>query len=465
MKKELKQEGENLKQIFKKIKKKDFSGNSGIAIKNSIYDFATTFIEKIGALIFVIILARILMPELFGLYSLALSTVLLFVTFSDLGISQTLVKFISQALGKNKPEKAKAYVLYLAKIKIISFLIIIIFFAISSKFISQNYYNKPIFLALLAGVFYILFVGIIRFIQLLFQSTNNFKILFFKQIFFQVLRIIIVPILVLYSLQHFVSKEINILIPIASLSLVWFLTLLFLLLFRKKIYFLYLKAEKLPQDEKKKINKFILGLILFSLSGLFFGYIDIIFLGRFVLSNFIGYYQVAFSIISSFAPLIFFSSALLPIFSKINGERLEKGFQKSLKIIFILSLLFFLFTFIFAPLLIKIIYGQSYSDSTILLRFLSFLLISLPLISIYTSYFISKAEIKVITRLIIISTIINILLNYILIRWLINYSQLLAVIGVCIATLVSKYFYLFGLIFFRKKQRKLLDITSNRKKN
>jgi len=453
MKKELKQEGEDIKQIFKKIKERDFSGNSGIAIKNSIYGFATTATEKIGALIFVIILARILMPELFGLYSLALSTILLFVTFSDLGISQALVKFISQALGGNKPEKAKAYAVYLAKIKIISSLIIIFIFAVLAKFISQNYYNKPIFFALLAGIFYILFVGIIRFIQLFFQSTNNFKILFFKQIFFQVLRIIIVPVLVLYSLQHFTSKEINVLIPILSLSFVWLLTLFFLLFFRKKIPFLYVKTGELQQEEKKKTNKFILGLILFSLSGLFFGYIDIIFLGHFVLSNFIGYYQAAFSLVSAFAPLIFFSSALLPIFSRIKGKRLEEGFKKSIKITFGLSLLIFLFAFLFAPLLIKIIYGQTYSNSIFLLRLLSFLLISLPLISIYTSYFISKAEIKIITRLLLISTMINIFLNYLLIIWLINYSQLLAVVGVCIATLISKYFYLFGLVFFRRKQK------------
>ncbi len=436
-------------EIFNRIKKRDFTGYTGLAIKNGIYSSATTIVEKIGSIILVIILARILMPELFGLYTLALSTLLLFVTFSGLGVGQTLIRFVSQALGKNKQSKAKAYVLYLAKIKIVFLFVIMIILAISSRFISQTYYNKPIFLALIAGILYVLIVGIMGFVQLFFQATNNFRILFFKQVFFQVLRLIIVPIFVLYSLQHFTS-ETSIMVIILSLSFVWFLSLLFLLIFANKISFLKTKATKLKRKEKKKLNKFVWWLSVFSLSGLFVGYIDVIMLGGFVLSSFIGYYQVAFTLISSFAPLIFFSSVLFPIFSRLKGKRLERGFKKSVKITFILSLIIFLFVFIFAPMIIKIIFGSNYLNSILLLRLLTFLLISLPLISLYTSYFIVKGEIKIITKLLIVSMIINIVLNYVLITWLIDYSQFFAVIGVCIATVTSKYFYLICLIFYKR---------------
>ena len=436
-------------EIFNRIKQRNFIGYTGLAIKNSIYNSATTIVEKVGAMIFVIVLARILMPELFGLYSLALSTILLFMSFTGLGIGETLIKFVSQALGNNKKAKAKAYVIYLAKIKVMCLLIIMVLLAISSRFIAQTYYNKPIFLALMAGILYVLMVGIIGFVQLFFQATNNFKILFYKQIIFQVLRLVIIPILILYSLKHFTS-EVNILIIILSLSFVWLLTLLFLLVFTKKISFLKRKKSKLHKKERKKLNKFIVGISILSFSGLFFGYIDIIMLGRFVLSNFIGYYQVAFTLISSAASLIFFSGVLLPIFSRLKGKRLERGLKKSIRITFILSLIMFIFTFVFAPIIIKIIYGDNYLDSIILLRLLSFLLISFPLIFIYNSYFIAKGKIKPIIKILVISIIINISLNYVLINWLINYGQLFAVIGVCVSTIISKYFYLLGLIFSRK---------------
>ena len=93
-----------VKNIFKRLKNRDFSGYTGLTIKNSIFQVSTTIISKIGALIFTIILARLLMPELFGLYSLALSTILIFVAFSDFGMGETLVRFVSRELGrKNIP--------------------------------------------------------------------------------------------------------------------------------------------------------------------------------------------------------------------------------------------------------------------------------------------------------------------------------------------------------------------------
>ena len=172
-------------QEFKNFFNRKFNGYTKIAIKNSVYSSATTIIEKIGAMFFVIIMARILMPELFGFYSLALSTILLFISLSGLGVGETLVVFVSKALGKNKQSTAKSYVLYLAKIKIVILSIILIIFGISSKLISQIY-DKPIFLALLAGLLYILIVGIVGFVQLFFISINNFKVIFPPNLWFSV---------------------------------------------------------------------------------------------------------------------------------------------------------------------------------------------------------------------------------------------------------------------------------------
>ena len=58
-----------------------------------------------GALLFTIILARILMPEFFGLYSLALSTLIMFVSFTDLGLESGMVFFLSKALAKKNEIK------------------------------------------------------------------------------------------------------------------------------------------------------------------------------------------------------------------------------------------------------------------------------------------------------------------------------------------------------------------------
>ena len=56
-------------------------------IKNSIWNFFMSLIIKTGGLIFTILLARFLFPEKFGIYSLAMSIVMIFLTFADMGIN------------------------------------------------------------------------------------------------------------------------------------------------------------------------------------------------------------------------------------------------------------------------------------------------------------------------------------------------------------------------------------------
>ena len=175
MKNIIKKQEKEVLGILDIIKKRKFKGYTGLVIKNSLYQLAATFSAKIGSLLFTIILARMLMPELFGLYSLALSTIVIFVSFADLGIGPTLIRFVSRELGKNKKAKAKAYVSYLLKWKIILILIFLVVLVASAGFIANNYYQKPLFLALIAGSLYILSISLIGFIESIFHSTNNFK--------------------------------------------------------------------------------------------------------------------------------------------------------------------------------------------------------------------------------------------------------------------------------------------------
>jgi Na+-driven multidrug efflux pump len=79
-------------------------------------------------------------------------------------------------------------------------------------------------------------------------------------------------------------------------------------------------------------------------------------------------------------------------------------------------------------------------------------LIFLSLIALYQTYYISQAKPQKIAKLLIISTILNIFLNYILITSLLPYGHLAAVYGAGTATLISKGFYLMGLMLGRKQR-------------
>ena len=87
-------------------------------IRRSFWNFLTTLISRFGAIIFTIVIARLLQPELFGLYGLTMSVMSIFLTFADLGINATLMRYVALAIGAKSKEKASAYFNYLVRIKI-----------------------------------------------------------------------------------------------------------------------------------------------------------------------------------------------------------------------------------------------------------------------------------------------------------------------------------------------------------
>ena len=107
--------------------------------KNSFYSFFSFAINHLGGLVFTIFVARILNPEAFGMYSLALSTTVLLMTLGDLGLNEALVRYVSLNF-KNK-SKAKSYFLYFLKIKIFVLLSLSVLLIISSELIA-SFYNK-----------------------------------------------------------------------------------------------------------------------------------------------------------------------------------------------------------------------------------------------------------------------------------------------------------------------------------
>lgn len=460
----VKREKDELINIFHVLRKRNFQGYSGIAVKNSAYMVSIFFVSKLGSFLLTIFLARLLMPELFGLYSLALGTILMIAGFFEFGVAPTMVKFVSAPLSKKKYSKAKAYFSYLFKIKVSLVVLASFVLFVLAKFLANNYYNKPIYLALLAGSFYILFTGFIGFFSSLFQSANNFKVPLFQEIFLQIIRVILIPLVILYSLGRIQSNESLLFILIFSLAVVYLFATLFLLFFYKKdLKFSSAKKAALSKNEKKEVNKFLIVLSSLSLSGLFFGYVDLVILGRYVLGEYLGFYQAALGVLGAFLPIITLSSALFPIFSRMKNERLEEVFSRSMKLNLTLSILVFFFILIFAYPLVWIIYGKNYLSAIPFLRILAVMAIISPLTSVYSSYFSAKGKPAVMAKLLVVFTVLNIILNLIAVHLLIGISQYYAVLGVCIATVTANALYSFSLFLSRRRDlAKLKDIKANK---
>ena len=452
MNQSIKEEIGDVKNIFSKLKKKDLSGNAGQAIKNSSYQLAITLVAKIGSLFFTIIVARLMLPEIYGLYGLALSTILILGVFSDIGISAALNTFISKTIDK-LPGKAKGYFIYITKWRIALSILSILLIILLSKYLALIYYQKPIYYALLAGTIYLPIVITQSHLKSIFISSNNFRPLLVQEIILQILKLTLVPLIIIL----FLAKITNI-----GVYLSWIFLILAACYLIATIYFIWkIKKDKpfkqtrsidLSDKEQKELKRFILPLTVTALSGIFFGYIDQIMLGHYVESAFLGFYQASFNLATSAAAIVAFSGvAIFPILARLKGKKLERGFRKTRNITIIVSVLAAIFTLILAPLIIKTIYGPLYSTAITYLRIFSILIITSPLVVLYTTYYTSQKRTKIISILLIISTTINIILNYILINIGLHSNMFQAVNGACMATTISQLVYLGGLVIFKKR--------------
>jgi len=441
--------GRDIISVFKRIKNKDFKGNSGIVIKNSVYQFATMSVSKAGSLLFTIILARILMPELFGLYSLTLFTILLFTFFTDLGINNTLVRFISKEMPKNKNSKARDYTIYLYKIKFLITSVILILFLVLAKPLSI-YYQKPIFYILLSGSLYFFSINLANFLQGFFQSLNDFKTPFIRETAFQVIRLILIPLLALYFLSKAVSGEIILILIFISFGIIWAIMALFLFCVAKKTPVFLAKGSKLSIEEKKNVNLFLKSLLTFSIFSTIFIYSDMLILGGFVSSEYIGYYQSAIGLIGSLSAFVIFSGSLFPVFSRLKGNALELAFKKALRITILISFTLFLISILFSSFIIKVLYGNAYVQAIPFFRGLCLLLILWPFTALYNGYFMAKGKPEVIKNLLIFIALFNLGSNFLLVYFLSQYSNYLAVLGLIFGTVFSNLLYFIGCVWKRK---------------
>jgi O-antigen/teichoic acid export membrane protein len=141
---------------------------------------------------------------------------------------------------------------------------------------------------------------------------------------------------------------------------------------------------------------------------------------------------------------------LFPIFSRLKGARLLSGLRKSIFLTIPLSILGIIFTFFIAKFAVIFIYNVDYLPAVKILQALSILFLIDPLISIFSSFYLSEGRSYFVAKVLIVSTLINILFNYFLIDALLPYGDYFAVFGAVIATIISRVFYLGMFVIGRK---------------
>ena len=204
--------------------------------------------------------------------------------------------------------------------------------------------------------------------------------------------------------------------------------------------------------EKRRIRTYLSSMSLVGLSLIFFGSIDTLMLGRFVEMEFIGYYRVALSLVMAAAALFGFPSVLLPVFTQIRGKRFDRAFKKVSRYLIIVVIPATVGLAIVAKYFILVFYGKEYLLATSSLYVLAPIIFISPFVVLYSSIFQAQEKTRVLVKGVLVSLLINIFLNYILIKTLLTISFEYAIVGAGLATVISRGFYL---IFLSIKSNKL----------
>ena len=419
---------------------------SEVAAKGSIYTFLSLLIQKFGGLLFTVILARLLLPELFGVYALVISIVTIAMTFTDLGIGTTGIRYISESLGKGNKKEGRSYARFFLKMKFALVLITIIILFAFSKYLSFSIYKNPfIYYPLIFSCFFIISESFREFFSGFFAIRKDLRPTVYFNLLLQISKISFSVLAILFLISEFEISGLFLAFFVSS-----FITLLISLyiLLKKDKEFLLGKINKV---DRFKINNYWKFMAIATLSIAFFGSIDTLMLGGFIGTEYLAYYRVSLSLILTISAIFPISSIFLPIFTQINKKRFERGFQKTIRYILMISIPATIGVLFIAKYLIFVVYGIDYLPALSSFYFLSLLIITTPLISLYSIILESKEKPKIVSNAVLISLLSNIIFNYIAIKIFIS-NPLGMIAGVGFATALSRIILLGILIFYSRKE-------------
>jgi len=418
-------------------------------IENSFWSLGAISISKIGGLVFTIILTRALLPKGYGLYSLVLSLAMIFYTFSDFGINKALIRYISLALNKEK-NKTSSYHFYLLRIKfVLTILCSSVLVALAYPLSHLVFRDSSLFVPFLIASAYIFVSSFEGFYTNLFYATERVKYINIKESIGQLIKIILTLFLV-----YFLASAYHIIGIFLVLTFTSIVLLLFNLYNLRRLYPDIFKRSQ-EKIDKKRVVRFVKYSIIASISAILFSYLDSVILGLFLEPEYVGYYRAAISLIFGISGILAFPNlVLLPLFTKLQKERVDSSFQKAFHYIAVITLPAAFGLLIFGDYFIKAFYGPAYLPSILALYLLTPILFINVFIGLFFSLFSAEDRPDLSAKTILLISSVNIVLDLVFIKLalLLFKDPIWATAGVAFATSLSWFFYFMSSIYFTKKE-------------
>ncbi len=434
--------------------------------KTSLIVLIGLFISKLLTYVYRIIVARYFGPEEYGLFSLSLMVVGFLVAVSALGLTDGLLRYIPIYRGTKEKEKIN----YIFKISLFIVTISSIFSGFllffTSNFISVKIFHNAGLIPYLKWFSLLIPITILAnlFLTLL-RSYEKIKwYSFIQNIAQNIMKVLFLALFILLGLKTnaiIFSYLLGILSMLILSYLVWKYTLTD-----------FFTKTELKYEEKKEARKLLISyswpIIFIGFVGTVIYWIDSFVIGYFKTATDVGFYNAALPIAGLFnmASEIFLQ-LLFPLitkeYSKNNKELVKDLSQQVGKWIFIINLPLLVLLLIFPVEIITLIFGKNYAVAATALRILA-------ISSIFTSISVLSSNLLLMagkTRLILINaiifTIINLVLNLILVP---RYGINGAAIATTLSTIVLSSIYFFlsykytSILPFKRKMLRILLVSS-----
>jgi len=340
----------------------------------SILGVGKVFSVFLGA-ISSIILARLLQPELYGVYGLIFAFIGLVGVFMNWGGSFASLTLLSEAYAKKNKQEVKNILTYFVKVTFLAICIVGILSIFLAPFLTDLLYNNSQIgnwarIVLFAGFLTIIYNLLI----IVLQATRKIKELTSLEVFNKFIYALFPIIFVLlgFSLTgivwgYFISAFIFLVLAIFLYS--------FLI---KKDEFLPSLSQIFLNFRKIKFKKYFNFGFLIAIDknlGSFISLLPIIFLGIFAIPQEVAYFKIAFAYITIPSMILGPISRLLNVQlpkSKTYGSGVFKNhFYKTAFYSGFISFLLVIPFVVLAPYLIKFFYGEEYIQSIRLVYYLA----------------------------------------------------------------------------------------------
>jgi len=432
-----------------------------LLVKSSFIVFIGLFLSKVLTYVYRIIIARYFGPEVYGLFSLTMMVLGWFVAISSLGLVDGLGRFIALYRGKKEYNKIKYLLSISAIILFFSSIIAAIILFFSAEFISINFFhnsNLIIFLKIFSFL-----IPILIFSNFLLCILRAFEKIawhsFILNILQNIMKLVVLVLFIFLGL-----KTTSIIFSYFLGTLIMFLAAYLVCKYKiSEIFGKYKLNKKIKKKTIKNFTSYSFPLLFLSIFSLLFAWIDSFSIGYLMGVLAVGFYNAAIPIalLMGVIPELFgflFSPLIIRNFSQKNFKVIKELSQQVAKWIFIFNLPLFLIIILFPGAIINILFGSNYiiAENALRILIIGYFISSLSYVSGNLVGMMGKS--KLILMNIVVTSIINLILNFILVP---KYGINGAAISTSIVWVILSLALLFEANYYTKiipLKRKLIKI-------